>query len=71
MSSGGIRFFGERLDFTHERIRDVAYDEIGTTRRRVLHLAVADALTRVYRGRIDDVADQIGHHYAIYYNKRW
>ena len=59
-----LHVVGERLDFTHERIRDVAYDEIGTTRRRVLHLAVADALTAVYRGRIDDVADQIGHHYA-------
>jgi DNA-binding SARP family transcriptional activator len=55
---------GERLDFTHERIREVAYEEVVPTTRRVLHLAVADALTMIYRGRVDDVADQIGHHYV-------
>jgi DNA-binding SARP family transcriptional activator/tetratricopeptide (TPR) repeat protein len=59
-----LHVIGERLDFTHDRIREVAYEEVVPTTRRILHLAVADALTVVYRGRVDDVADQVGHHYA-------
>ena len=59
-----VHVVGERLDFTHERIREVAYEELVPTTRRVLHLAVADALTVIYRGRVDHVADQVGHHYV-------
>ena len=35
-----------RLDFTHGRIRDVAYDGLSLARRRLLHARVATALTR-------------------------
>jgi DNA-binding SARP family transcriptional activator len=33
-----------RLDFTHGRLRDVAYESLGLLRRRLLHRRVADAL---------------------------
>jgi DNA-binding SARP family transcriptional activator len=35
-----------RLDFTHGRIRDVAYDGLSHARRRLLHARVATALAR-------------------------
>ncbi len=34
------------FDFTHGRIRDVAYDQLSLARRRLLHGRVADALAR-------------------------
>ena len=33
-------------DFTHEKLRELVYDEIGLARRRLLHRRVADALSR-------------------------
>jgi predicted ATPase len=33
-----------RYDFTHARLRDVAYDSLGLARRRLLHRRVAEAL---------------------------
>jgi pimeloyl-ACP methyl ester carboxylesterase len=35
---------GERFDFTHDRIRAVAYDQLLPPRRKLLHGAVAEAL---------------------------
>jgi tetratricopeptide (TPR) repeat protein len=35
---------GERFDFTHERIREVAYAELIQPRRKILHVMVANAL---------------------------
>jgi tetratricopeptide (TPR) repeat protein len=35
---------GERFDFTHDRIRDVAYDEMLVPRRKLLHRHVAEAI---------------------------
>ncbi len=35
-----------RLDFTHARLCDVAYEGLSLTRRRLLHARVADALAR-------------------------
>jgi tetratricopeptide (TPR) repeat protein len=35
-----------RYDFTHGRLRDVAYEDTSLARRRLLHGRVADALTR-------------------------
>lgn len=53
---------GEALDFCHARIRRVAYDEILPARRPALHAAVARALELLHADRLDDVADQLGHH---------
>jgi DNA-binding SARP family transcriptional activator len=54
---------GERLDFTHDRVRQVAYERVIPTTRLVLHRAVGEALERLWDGRLDEVADQLGHHY--------
>ncbi len=43
-----LREVGERFDFTHERIRDVAYDSLLPPRRKLLHRRVAEALEELY-----------------------
>lgn len=55
---------GDRLDFCHDWIRRVAYEGLLPARRRLLHLAIGEALEDLHRERPDDVADQLGHHYS-------
>jgi len=43
-----LHVVGERLDFTHDRIREVAYDHLLPPRRKLLHAAVATALESFY-----------------------
>jgi DNA-binding SARP family transcriptional activator/tetratricopeptide (TPR) repeat protein len=52
-----LHVVNERLDFTHERIREVAYERLLPPRRRLLHAAVAHALERLY-------AHDLAPHYA-------
>jgi DNA-binding SARP family transcriptional activator len=54
---------GEQLDFTHDRIREVAYARVIAPTRRALHRAIAEALERLGHRQLDEVADQLGHHY--------
>lgn len=49
-------------DFSHDRIRDVAYAEIGPARRRSLHRRVAQALEQVC-GDDDSTSAQIAGHF--------
>ncbi len=39
-----LQAVGEALDFTHDRVRDVAYERLLPPRRRLLHRAVVEAL---------------------------
>jgi DNA-binding SARP family transcriptional activator len=55
---------GEQLDFTHDRIREVAYARVIAPTRRALHRAIAAALETLGQRHLDEVADQIGHHYV-------
>ena len=50
---------GERLDFTHDRVREVAYGLILPARRSLLHRQAADALAAVH------ARDLAPHHLAI------
>jgi predicted ATPase len=59
--SGG----GEPLcAFTHSLTRDVAYESLPPTRRRVLHGAIARALEAVYADRLGEVYDRLAYHYG-------
>ena len=49
----------ERLDFRHDRVREVAYGEILGPRRQALHRRVAEALEIIHAG------DQEPHHLAL------
>jgi DNA-binding SARP family transcriptional activator len=50
-------------DFSHDRIRDVAYAEISPARRRSLHRRVAQALEHVYGVDSDATSAQIAGHF--------
>ena len=50
-------------DFSHDRIRDVAYAEISPAKRRALHRAVAQALESIHADQLDGVAGELAGHY--------
>lgn len=52
-----------RYDFTHDKLREVAYVKIGTTQRQVLHRRIAQALEGIYADDLDTVSGQIAAHY--------
>jgi predicted ATPase/DNA-binding SARP family transcriptional activator len=53
----------EIYDFTHDKLREIAYANLSPMRRRYLHRRVAPALERVFAERLDAVHDQIATHY--------
>jgi DNA-binding SARP family transcriptional activator len=55
---------GERFDFVHERIREVAYWRLLLPRRRAWHGRVARALEGLYAGRLEAHHAAIAVHYA-------
>ncbi len=54
---------GERFDFTHDRIREVARADLLAPRRRVLHRSVAEAIEAVYAGNLEPHILALGLHY--------
>lgn len=50
-------------DFSHDRIRDVAYAEISPIRRPSLHRHIAKALEQVFAADLDAIASQLAAHY--------
>jgi DNA-binding SARP family transcriptional activator len=50
-------------DFTHDKLRAVAYTSLSPARRRQLHGRVATALEAVYSANLDTVNGQIAMHY--------
>ena len=68
-----LQAVGNELDFTHDRIRDVAYGRLLPPRRRLLHRAVTEALERIGAGivdarathprnHLDERIEQLAHH---------
>ena len=51
-------------DFTHDKLRDVAYRRESPARRRLLHRRVAQALERLHGADLDGVSGQLAVHYA-------
>ncbi len=56
-------------DFSHDKIREVAYAQLSAARQRLLHRRVAEALEQVAQHATEhrlsgDLAAQLGHHYA-------
>ena len=55
----------ERLyGFRHALTQEAAYGSILQRRRRQLHLRVAESLEELYADRLDEYAEQLGHHFA-------
>ncbi|MDD9943743.1 MAG: AAA family ATPase, partial [Myxococcales bacterium] len=55
---------GERIYFTHDRIREALYAELLPVRRRFLHGRIAAAMERHCEGRLEPVLGHIGYHYS-------
>jgi DNA-binding SARP family transcriptional activator/tetratricopeptide (TPR) repeat protein len=53
----------EGYDFTHGKLRAVAYGELSAARQRVLHRRVAQALETEHDANLDGVSGQIAAHY--------
>ncbi len=54
----------DTYDFSHDKLREVAYNSLSPIRRRHLHRRVAEALERLRASQLDMVSDQIATHYA-------
>jgi len=52
-------------DFTHDRLRDVAYSELRPAERRLLHRRVAHALESVYAADAETVSAHIARHLQL------
>jgi len=52
----------ERWDFSHDRIREVAYSSIGPARRRLIHRRIAQGMELLFATRLDDVSASIALH---------
>ena len=53
----------DAYDFSHDKIREVAYAGLSQVRRRLLHRRVAEALEIVYAARLDEISGQLAAHY--------
>jgi predicted ATPase len=54
---------GGVYDYSHDKLREVVYRDIGGARRRLLHLAVAEAIERHPDAAGHDRAARLGEHY--------
>ena len=52
----------ERWDFSHERIREVAYSAIGPARRRLIHRRIAQGMELLFANHLDEVSASIAVH---------
>ena len=52
----------ERWDFSHDRIREVAYGGIGPARRRLIHRRIAQGMELLFADRLDEVSASIAVH---------
>ena len=51
-------------DFTHDKLRQVAYDEVSQPRRRLLHLRLARALEIVHASNLDPFYGKLAFHFG-------
>lgn len=54
---------GERLGFTHERVREVAYAEVPAWRRPGLHRRVAETIEALHAERLPDFWEALAEHW--------
>jgi len=59
-----LKNVGERFDFTHDRIREVAYRNLLAERQRALHARITLAIEGLYADRLVDWIERLAHHAA-------
>src|SRR5258708_3482156 len=64
LQHGIVRDQGSNIyDFSHDRIRDAAYEGLSTPRRSLVHRRIAAALETIHADDLDVVSGQIAAHY--------
>ena len=58
-----IHSFNGKYRFDHSKIREVLYQEMAPELRQEYHSLIAQQLERKYKNRLDEVANQLAHHY--------
>jgi DNA-binding SARP family transcriptional activator len=53
---------GGDFDFTHHKLREVAYGQLGETRKRLLHRRMAGVLVNDSGSDLDSVVSRVAHH---------
>lgn len=56
---------GKRYDFTHDKLREVAYAQIGPAKRRLLHRKAAQAIEAVHAHDLDAVSAQLAAQFEL------
>jgi DNA-binding SARP family transcriptional activator/predicted ATPase len=59
-----VHSVGERFDFTHDRIREVAYARLLRERQRALHARIASSMETLYADRLDEQVERLADHAA-------
>jgi DNA-binding SARP family transcriptional activator len=52
-------------DFTHDRLREIAYTSLSAARRRLLHRRIAHVLVAMHQPMLDVVSGQVATHYEL------
>ncbi len=52
-------------DFTHDKLREVAYNSLSAARRRLLHRRIAQVLVTIHQPVLDAVSGQVATHYEL------
>jgi DNA-binding SARP family transcriptional activator/predicted ATPase len=55
---------GERFTFTHDRLREVAYDRLLAEHRRAVHARIVGVMEALYAERIAEEIERLAHHAA-------
>jgi len=55
---------GSSYGFNHDKIREVAYQQMSGARRQQVHRRVGEALETEYRNRLDEVVSRLAHHFT-------
>jgi len=55
---------GSSYDFNHDKIREVAYQQMSGARRQQVHRRVGEALEVEYRDRLDEVVSRLAYHFV-------
>lgn len=56
---------GPAYDFSHDKMRELVYEQTSLARRRLLHRRVAEAYSRAPAARQSQVASRVAHHYRL------
>jgi len=52
-------------DFTHDKLREVAYNSLSAARRRLLHRRIVQVLVAIHQPMLDAVSGQVAAHYEL------